>query len=359
MLFHTTVRSPGAIALGAVCALGTLVVLFWYVRSPSDFTLNHLYILLALLVTLGAGHFMWDAFGEWSFGGFIRGAAFLVLFCVGTVVCVALSGGRSAELLERKEADAGHENGKRLAHEAHILSAKKDLDDATAAYDKAETDAADKAEAMAVECGTGKRSRCDGKTLTSQTADTKAAEKKKARDQADSHYWMLVGQLANFKAPQVANAELKAFAKVWALVRSIDEKHAMPSVLLLLPYCLALLTEFGTIVFFKHGFGRRRVAAALQETQATDGPGQLPANSRQPGQPNRGNRPSGTMSKQRAAQFLVTHLALHGRVESQDWLAEQCGVNKGVMSKWMADWEREGLIARSRVGRCKEIVAAS
>src|SRR5262249_37999098 len=185
---HTTVRSPGAIALGAVCALGTLVVLFWYVRSPSDFTLNHLYILLALLVTLGAGHFMWDAFGEKSFGGVVRGLAFLVLFGVGTAICVALSGGRSAELLERKEADATHEQPKRLVHEAHILSAKKDLEVATEAYSKAEAAAADKSEAMAVECGTGKRSRCDGKTLTAQTALAKASELKKARDQADSHY---------------------------------------------------------------------------------------------------------------------------------------------------------------------------
>ncbi len=378
MTHSTIVRSPGAIALGAVCALGTLLVLFWHVRAPSDFTLNHVYILLALVVTYGAGHFMWDAFGDGTGGGVIRGLAFLVLFTVGTAICVALSGGRSAEMLERKEADANHENGKRLAHEARIASAKRDLEEADAAFHKAEADVTDKAEAMAIECGTGKRSKCDGKTLTHQTAVAAAAEKKKLRDQADSHYWMLVARLGQFKAPLVANAELKTLAKVLAHVRGIDESQAMASVLLLLPYGLALLTEFGSIVFFKHGFGRRKVSTVNVDTNTTletgvletvppEPPGGGPKETRKPKNRRATEQSSNVVqlpvrippkAKDETLAFVRAEIAARGEIPSQDDLAARAGVTKGAVSKWLKAWEAAGLISRTRVGRRKVIGSA-
>src|SRR5690606_28347402 len=87
------VRSWPSIAFGTICVVGTIIVLFGHIRSIDDLTLNHLYILLALMVTLGAGHFMWE-----SRNPFII-VSFALLFVVGTIVCVGLSGGRSAEIL--------------------------------------------------------------------------------------------------------------------------------------------------------------------------------------------------------------------------------------------------------------------
>jgi hypothetical protein len=353
MQHHTTVRSPGAIALGTLCAVGTLVVLFWYVRSPADFTLNHVYILLALAVTYGAGHFMWDAYGERAFGGFVRGLAFSLLFMVGTTICVALSGGRSAEILEHKEADASHENAKRASQEAKVLSANQDRKETKDAADKAQATADKAAAGEQAECADGPGSKCRDKRVTATAAAAKATDLFKRAKQADSDYWMEVARLNDLKPAQVANAELKTFAKVLAHVRSVDEETAMASVMLLLPYGLALLTEFGSIVFFKHGFGRRKVAKA---TPATAGKPELPTVARQP-LPETDGR-GGRMTKRQAEQFLVTHLALHGSIESQDWLAAKAGVNKGTISKWMRDWVRRGLVTRAQAGRCKMIESA-
>lgn len=252
---RTIIRSPGAAALGALCTLGTFVVLFWYVRSPGDFTLNHVYILLALAVTYGAGHFMWDAFGEKTVGGFLRGLAFLLLFAVGTVICVGLSGGRSAEILERKATEADHENGRRIAHEAKIVVANTERRDARAAADKAQADADEAARQAATECASGRGSRCDGKTKTAEVATVRAAAFFRRFEQVEAHYWVLAAQLDQFKAPVAANAELRNLAKVLAHITGRDEQASFASVLLLLPYMLALMTEFGSIVFFKHGIG--------------------------------------------------------------------------------------------------------
>jgi hypothetical protein len=54
--FHA-IRSRGAIALGILLAVGTLVILFWDVRAPADLTTDHVMTLAMLVVTIAAGHY--------------------------------------------------------------------------------------------------------------------------------------------------------------------------------------------------------------------------------------------------------------------------------------------------------------
>src|SRR5215467_280705 len=93
MTTTTTVRSWGAIVLGAIFALGTAYVLFADVRSLADITTDHVMTGLVLVGTIAAGHMFWPAAG----GGRIFAALGLsILFVAGTFICVTGSAGRAA-----------------------------------------------------------------------------------------------------------------------------------------------------------------------------------------------------------------------------------------------------------------------
>lgn len=66
------IRSPIAVLFGTACVLGTIIILFGHIRHVEELTTSHLYIMLSLVVTIGAGHFMWDAFSDGPMG-FVRG----------------------------------------------------------------------------------------------------------------------------------------------------------------------------------------------------------------------------------------------------------------------------------------------
>lgn len=250
----TQIRSPIAVVFGTSCVIGTIIILFGHIRSIDELTTTHLYIMLSLVVTIGAGHFMWDAFGDGPLG-FIRGFCLLILFIVGTIVCVGMSGGRSAAIIAARDKDASDQIQRRkdLAnelskHQAEVDKLRNESDDA------AITASADE-KSMKAECDTGKGKFCDGKKVSATTS----------RDNADRAYSRLTealrvhsemqNKLDNTPIPPPPNAELMSFAQVWAHFshKSIDD--AFNEIKLLMPYALALLTEFGGIVFFKEGFG--------------------------------------------------------------------------------------------------------
>lgn len=269
MTYTSMIRSPGAIVLGFICALGTAAVLFWPVVADSaPITTGHVLVGLSMIVALGAGHFMWSS-AEFSLPGAFRFASFAVLFVAGTAVCVSLSGGRSAEAIIRKEIGAGHENGKRLAQEARIIAAKADADAAKASHKEAETDAQAALRAVGSECASGKKTKCEGRQFAAEVAAENAATKLKLATQATSHYWLQVGELSNLAPPQVANADLKQIAKVIAFFGGYDAQTVEQGVELLWSYALALITEFGTIAFFNYGFGHGRKQTATVAAKVT------------------------------------------------------------------------------------------
>lgn len=272
MTYTSMIRSPGAIVLGFICALGTAAVLFWPVVADSaPITTGHVLVGLSMIVALGAGHFMWSS-AEFSIAGAFRFASFAVLFVAGTAVCVSLSGGRSAEAIIRKEIGVSHENGKRLAQEAKIIAAKADAEAAKASHKVAEADAQVALKASADECATGRKVRCEGRQFSAEVAAENAATKLKLATLADSHYWLQVGELSNLAPPQIANADLKQIAKVIAFFGGYDAQTVEQGVELLWSYALALITEFGTIAFFNYGFGHGRkpvVTVAAEVTKET------------------------------------------------------------------------------------------
>lgn len=262
------VRSLGALIFGIMCLSGTLIVLFGHIRSFDDLTINHLYIILALTVTLGSGHFMWDAYSA-GWMGIARGISFSLLFVVGTVVCVGLSGGRSAAILAQRDFDAAQVNLDIQKQKAIVDQSLSDVNaantlylDAQRAYDKAQSIATD-------ECATGKNagkgSKCDGKRLSANDAKTDAQTLYERLNQSKEAYTVQLSRLNSMHVPPPPNTDLKPFAMLYALITHTSEDKALDIVKLLLPYAFAIITEFGTVAFFQHGLG-----------QPTAKPAQLP-----------------------------------------------------------------------------------
>ena len=245
------IRSWPSLAFGSICVAGTVIVLFGHIRHVDDLTLNHLYIVLALTVTLGAGHFMWDSKNP------LVVASFATLFVVGTIVCVGLSGGRSAEILAQRERNAHDLKAKRDAQRALVRTAR---DNADAAQEDAHNaaEAAERARVDAAsECATGKGSKCDGKTVSYAQAQQAATDAYDRSQQLEDVYRRELQVLNAMPLPPVPNADLLQFARVWSYITHQHEDAAMDQIKLFLPYAFALLTEFGAIMFFKHGFSHR------------------------------------------------------------------------------------------------------
>lgn len=262
--------SPGAVILGIACVVCTLILLFGHVRTTADFTIIHLYIMLALIVTLGAGHFMWDAFSAGP-AGIARGCSLTLLFVVGTVVCVGLSGGRSAAILEARERDENNSNAERQAQQKLVDEANAAMIQVQSLYDAANAKAIEDERIAAEDCKSGLGSQCKGKTSTATTSRANATTIKADLDNAKTWHRDQLLKLNAMRPPAPANQELKQVARLYGFFTRQDEATAIADVKLLFPYALALLAEFGTIIFFNIGFAhkaRPTPAATQQQVEA-------------------------------------------------------------------------------------------
>jgi len=221
----TIVRSWGAIALGALLAIGTLVVLFWDVRAVSDITTDHVMTLAMLIVTIAAGHYWLPAVRQKRA---VAAIGLAVLFFAGTFVCVTGSAGRGAEVASRKAAAAAQINADRKDAQDQLKAARETRDQL--------------AERFAGECGTGKGARCKGM--------------REALDAQDSHVRILQVRVDGLQPEQEANVRLKHAARVFAFFRpGADVKRIEEGLELTWPFALALIMELGTIVFLGLGLG--------------------------------------------------------------------------------------------------------
>ena len=226
------IRSRGAIALGILLAIGTIIVLFWDVRAPGDITTDHVMTLAMLTVTIAAGHYWLPAVQQRRVFPVIGLA---ILFIAGTFVCVTGSAGRGAEVAQRKAATAGNVN-----------DARRDIADQLA---KARADRAALAATMARECATGEGPKCRGSRASVEYAD--------------SHIAILEVRRNDMAPEQEANVRLKHAARVFAFFNpGADVRRIEQGLELIWPFALALIMELGTIVFLGFGLGHGRSAIA-------------------------------------------------------------------------------------------------
>ena len=117
------------------------------------------------------------------------------------------------------------------------------------------------------------------------------------------------------------------------------------------------------IAFGAHGNGRK--PSAKDSAQADFDPADIAvlkatiANDPTP----TGNGPKGgnrrkVYTKDAATADVIQLITRKQAIPSQETLSARWGVGKGTVSKWLADMERDGLIVRETVGRCKTVRAA-
>lgn len=141
-------------------------------------------------------------------------------------------------------------------------------------------------------------------------------------------------ELAGMQRPEDVTTDEAIVSRVWAWIMGLG---------------VVFLATFGSIIFAK-------VEVTPPPTANDNAPEGTVETAETGDDPPGGRR---TFARNEAlADILV--LTQAGRpVPSQDWLKERWGLgSKGTVSKWMGEWEEQGLVERHQIGRCKQAQAA-
>lgn len=346
----TTIRSPGALALGVFFTGVTGFTIFNDVWNGAAFTIAHLNAAAALVAAIAAGHMALPAL--WR-GQVLPALGLAVIFVASTGYIVTSAGARNAEVSQHRAAAILKTNEERTAQQAKVVEAEVDVEKAKADYDTAK-------QLAARECASGKGRRCDGRI---ETRDSAAKDLEKA----ESHAGLMRGRLAMLGPEEQPFAGYRHAAAVFAAAGLGDASIIEARLELLLPFVLVLISEVGTLVFLglalghRNNTGNRRGAEKTAATVAATND-----NSCESCPPPKGGqratvavRNPRTVASKAAAEADVVRLVARGEpLPSQDTLADRWGVHKGTASKWLADFETRGLISRRREGRAKRVAAA-
>ena len=309
-----------AIVAGVVLLSGTLIILFEdVIMKGASLGLKHWITLVVLAGTILTGHLVEIARASRRW---LSAIGLLAVFLCGTGLVIYQSVGRQAETVIQTSAQIEADAGRRV-----VIS--KDRLKSSAMLEKAQ-------DALYSQCVTGKASRgtCDGIRATISVYE--AAIRGHDAD------------LSTLGAPKVAAPEAEQFAEIAAALFGADKTKVKAGAVLVVPFLITLFLEFGTIVCFSYGFHRSQKlpmpARSLPpsiDIAATDVSG--------------GNGPA---SKQEALDDLKVLLRRGTKIASQDELANRWSVTKGCVSKWVTEWEADGLITRTRDGKQKVLMAA-
>jgi len=141
------------------------------------------------------------------------------------------------------------------------------------------------------------------------------------------------------------------------------ETATAKSVLVLIePFTYAVIFEGAALVCFGFAFARNSKPGASgrlpeRQSEAPMKAANDPGNGGNPGG-NPGNRRRKPFAKANARADVIDLVARRQAIPSQETLSDRWGVGKGTVSKWLATFETEGLIARETIGRCKAVIAA-
>lgn len=323
MQTNYSIASPAAILGGVAAACGATALL---VRDAfvTGFTVDHALMPVLVGITILAGHLVWQAARR---GRVFSACGLALLAILGSGLTVYETAGRRAEIRDTSVA-AADDTEKQRQHTRKMLAEAEEI----LAKHRAARDA---------ECASGKGRKCDGLTYT---ADTWAAA--------------VIGykaELAKLPPPKPVDPKAERIAALSGLFFGAKDADVKKAVAILEPFALPLFLELGAIVLFSFGLSSK---PRSRPAEAPAVPAQQPVvETKQPETPP--SKPNGgAVSKIDAERDLVTYLAIHKQVPSQDELAARWQVGKGTVSRWLADFEERGLIRRTQVGHYKMIEAA-
>lgn len=316
-----------ALAAGTAFTAGALYILLDDVARGHPWSMEHALTVLTVLGTIAVGHLAVEAGRTWHL---LPATGFCLLFIAGTALTVYNSVGRQSETTDAKLLDTEARNEQivstkktRLANEAMLVEARTN---------------------HARECSTGRGKRCDGILATIRVYEDAV----KGNDADLVHLGPLM--------PVAPKAEkMAAFAAIFGA----DKSQAKATLMLIEPFAYTLFFELGSIISLGYGLGGcghtdggARRQPLSKENSVGNNYGNVARKGRNPR--NRCRVPATTKAK--AEGDLVAMLATGATVAAQDDLATTWSVNKGTVSKWVSEWERNGSIpARQQIGRCKMI----
>lgn len=208
---------PMALLAAIACGSGTALVLFADVAfRAAPLTEAHATTLIALLVTMTAGHMM---LAEWRRP--FAAVALAAVFLGGSLIIVSKSSGRGAEAMAVKAAVVEANNTERAAVAKKLKQAAEDFEKST--------------KASRAECATGPGPKCDGK---------------KSNAERDDDYMQKLERKLKALAPeQKSNADLAYIGQLLAAVGIADAAKAEYALALVLPVTLTLILEIGCLTF--------------------------------------------------------------------------------------------------------------
>ena len=235
----TYVRSWPAVGLASLCVAGTGYVLFEDVLRGGEINVGHVTGVIALVVTIAAGHMLWPLIRLRPFAAL----GLALLFLAGTAYVVITSAGRTAHVTADKQLATAEAN--RL-----YAAAKAKAERLSGAHEQAK-------QAAASECGSGKGKRCEGRAMTAAYAKIEADE---------------AAKIAAGLRPRVEASDYRQAAELLAVIAGGDRRTYEAHLSLMVPFLLALICEIGAIVFGNLAMEHRTEAdvAALRDRQ--DGP---------------------------------------------------------------------------------------
>lgn len=236
MTKHTThVRSWPAVGLAALCVAGTFYVLFEDVVRGGEVNVGHVTGVIALVVTIAAGHMLWPLLRVRPVSAF----GLALLFAAGTGYVVITSAGRTAHVMADKQLVAAEANKRYVA-------AKTKAERLAGAHEAAK-------QAAAAECGGGKGKRCEGRAMTAAYAKIEADEAAAA---------------AATLRPRVEASDYRQAAELIATIAGGDRRTYEAQLSLVVPFLLALLCEIGAIVFGNVALEHRHVEVEAKRLPA-------------------------------------------------------------------------------------------
>lgn len=307
-----------AIVAGITFTCGALYILLEdAMRTHSS--MEHAITIVTLFGTIAVGHLALEAARQRNV---LPVLGFAILFVAGTALTVYNSVGRQSESTDAKLLDTQARNEQIATAKSAKKANEAMLAEARANHSR--------------ECASGRGKRCDGIAVTIRVYEDAV----KGND----------ADLVRLGPPMPVAPKAEKMASV-AAIFGADKARAKATLMLIEPFAYTVFFELGSIISLGYGFGRRCRATGLpQKTSRTPSQPTIVAESN-------GNRRSLVATpKMVAERDLRARLQVGETVAAQNELAALWNVNKGTVSKWVSEWERNGFIpARRSVGRCKAI----
>lgn len=320
-----------AITAGVAATGGAIALLLSEPLNTGHWTLDHGLTPLIVGLTVASGHLTATALRACKP---LTSIGFAVAFMIGTGVTVLNGVGRQTEGAEAKQAEIAKTNDAVTSKQAELTKARTRLDQANQMAER---------------------------EMTGQRCGVRCSDWKQRAAEVGSHIKTLEADLAKLGTVKPVNPKAAKVGEI-AAVFGANPAKAQATVALVEPLLVPFLLEWLAIVALGYGFGHSNlatvatvaaVAEIADEHGATDGNPQPPKpGCRRPVVVNR-------VATRAAAEADIIRLVARGEtLPSQDALSARWRVHKGTTSKWLADFERRGLIARQWDGRHKQVAAA-